>query len=224
MSSRRPSRPGTTATVLSVAALLGSGLLAGCSGDESAEPASESSVSESSDAGASAAAEESEAAEASEAAATDDAADEGGAEVEDLPLPKAPKARDTPDGRKAFTEFVIERWGYALTTNDATAMSDLSAQGSTCQGCKQLEKELAQRRKQGWNVDFPGATVDKITVKPAGAPTTFEATAVIDIPASRSYFEDGTYRNENEAFKNAEFIVAMKLTKARYTLVSFRVA
>ncbi|QIK66942.1 hypothetical protein G7072_11840 [Nocardioides sp. HDW12B] len=223
MSTRRAPRPGTTATVLTVAALLGSGLLAGCSGDEPAEPTSESSASESSDADASASAEESEAAEASEAAATDDA-DDAGAAAEDLPLPKAPKARNTPDGRKAFTEFVIERWGYALTTNDATAMSDLSARGSTCQGCKELAQELAQRRKEGWNVDFPGAAVDRITVKPAGAPATFEATAVIDIPASRSYFEDGTYRNENEAFENAEFVVTMKLTKTRYTLASFRVA
>ena len=103
-------------------------------------------------------------------------------------------------------------------------MSDLSAKGSTCQGCKELEKELAQRRKQEWAVDFPGATVDKITVKGAGAPATFESTAVIDIPASRSYFEDGTYRNENDAFKNAEFVVGMKYTKARYVLLSYRVA
>ena len=61
-------------------------------------------------------------------------------------------------------------------------------------------------------------------MKGAGAPATFESTAVIDIPASRSYFEDGTYRNENEAFKNAEFVVGMKYTKARYVLLSYRVA
>ena len=227
MSTRRAPRPGTTATALAVAALLGSGLLAGCSGGGSDEPSSESSATASESSGST----ESSGADGTEAAAETPAADattEDTAEETDvaaeLPLPKAPKARNTPDGRKAFTEFVIQRWGYALTTNDAGAMSDLSAKGSTCQGCKELEKELAQRRKEGWNVDFPGAAVDKITVVPAGAPATFEATAVIDIPASRSYFEDGTYRNENDAFKNAKFIAAMKYTKTRYTLVSFRVA
>ncbi len=221
MSTRRAPRPGTTATALAVAALLGSGLLAGCSGGGSDEP--EASASESASESASATAS----AGASETPGAEAAGDDEGAETEvaeDLPLPRPPKARNTPDGRKAFTEFVIERWGYALTTNDAGAMSDLSAKGSTCQGCKELGKELAQRRKEGWNVDFPGAAVDRITVKPAGAPATYEATAVIDIPASRSYFEDGTYRNENEAFKDAKFVVAMRYTKTRYTLVSFRVA
>lgn len=227
MSTRRSPRPGTTASVLAVAALLGSGLLAGCSGSGSEEPTSETSA-DATESGGSAGATESAGAEetpaAEEATGGSDDTAEATDVAEELPLPKAPKARNTPEGRKAFTEFVIQRWGYALTTNDAGAMSDLSARGSTCQGCKELEKELAQRRKEGWNVDFPGAAVDTITVKPAGAPATYEATAVIDIPASRSYFEDGTYRNENEAFKNAKFVAAMKYTKARYTLVSFRVA
>jgi hypothetical protein len=231
MSTRRSPRPGTTASFLAVAALLGSGLLAGCSGSGSEEPTSETSADATESGGSagtteSAGAEETPATEGATEGATDESDDTAEATdvADELPLPKAPKARNTPDGRKAFTEFVIQRWGYALTTNDAGAMSDLSARGSTCQGCKELEKELAQRRKEGWNVDFPGAAVDRITVKPAGAPATYEATAVIDIPASRSYFEDGTYRNENEAFKNAKFIAAMKYTKARYTLVSFRVA
>lgn len=215
---RRP-RSAPATSLLTVAVLLGVGVLAGCSGDE---PASDSTDATS--------ASPSESPSESPAA-TDESASQGTAEAEEAAdesaeptLPKAPKARDTPDGRKAFTEFVVERWGYALATNEASAVSDLSAKGSSCQGCKELEKELAQRSKQGWSVDFPGATVDKITVKGAGAPATFESTAVIDIPASRSYFEDGTYRNENEAFKNAKFVVGMKYTKARYVLLSYRVA
>ena len=212
---RRP-RSGPVTSLLSVAALLGVGVLAGCSGDE---PSSDST-----DAASSSPTETPS--ESSEASAPEDSADAEAAadDSEELTLPKAPQARNTPEGRKAFTEFVVERWGYALATNEASAVSDLSAKGSSCRGCQELEKELAQRRKQEWAVDFPGASVDKITVKGAGVPATFEATAVIDIPASRSYFEDGTYRNENEAFKNAEFIVGMRYTKARYVLVSYRVA
>lgn len=212
---RRP-RSARATSLLTVAVLLGVGVLAGCSGDE---PASDST--EAADASPTESTGESPSASASEGLAE---AEEAADETEEPTLPKAPKARNTPDGRKAFTEFVVERWGYALATNEATAVSDLSAKGSSCQGCKELEKELAKRSKQKWAVDFPGATVDKITVKGAGAPATFESTAVIDIPASRSYFEDGTYRNENEAFKNAEFVVGMRYTKARYVLLSYRVA
>lgn len=221
LTATRRRRPAPVTSLLTVAVLLGVGLLAGCSGDD---PASDST----NEAGAS----PSESTSESTGAAPSESASEGTAEAEEAAdeseeepaLPQAPKARNTPDGRKAFTEFVVERWGYALATNDASAVTDLSAKGSSCQGCKELEKELAKRSKQEWAVDFPGATVDKITVKGAGAPATFESTAVIDIPASRSYFEDGTYRNENEAFKNAEFVVGMKYTQARYVLLSYRVA
>ncbi len=217
---RRP-RSAPVTSLLTVGVLLGVGVLAGCSGDEPASDSTDAtSATPSESPGASAGASPAESASEGTAEA-EEAADESD---EELALPKAPKARNTPDGRKAFTEFVVERWGYALATNDAAAVTDLSAKGSSCQGCRQLEKELAKRSKQEWAVDFPGATVDKITVKAAGAPATFESTAVIDIPASRSYFEDGTYRNENEAFKNAEFIVGMKFTKARYVLLSYRVA
>ena len=220
-----PCRPsaGPLPSLLTVVALLGSGLLAGCSGDDAAEEpggpstaASDGGTSDTTDAASPfvspSTSEESADAEAAAA----------GQEV-DVPLPKAPRPRNTPDGRKAWTEFVVERWGYALATNEASALADLSAKGSTCQGCRELDKELDKRRKQGWSVDFPGASVEKTTVKGAGAPATFEATAVIDIPASRSYFEDGTYRNENEAFENSDFVVRMKYTKTRYVLLSFRV-
>jgi hypothetical protein len=217
LTATRRRRPAPVTSLLTAAVLLGVGLLAGCSGDEPASDSTEATSESPS---------ESASASPTESASEGTAEAEGAADdsEEEPALPKAPKARNTPDGRKAFTEFVVERWGYALATNEASAVTDLSAKGSSCQGCKELEKELEKRSKQEWAVDFPGATVDKITVKAAGAPATFESTAVIDIPASRSYFEDGTYRNENEAFKNAEFVVGMKYTEARYVLLSYRVA
>jgi hypothetical protein len=185
--------------------------LAGCGGDDGAEPDSEPSVSPSDT--------ESE----SPSPSVSEASDEGEeAEVDEVfPLPKAPPAKNTPASREAFTEFVVDRWGYALATNEADAVTDLSPQGSPCKGCADLEKELQNRRKEGWNVDFPGATVKKVTVEPAGPAQTFDSVATIDIPASRSYFADGAYRNDNEAHRNAEFAVQMRWAGGRYLLLSY---
>jgi hypothetical protein len=154
--------------------------------------------------------------------ATESAAEETAETVEEaFPLPKPPKAADTPAARTAFTEFVVARWGYALATNEAEAVAELSPEGSPCKGCPELEKELRKRSKEGWNVDFPGAEVNKVTVKPAGPPRTFDAVATIDIPESQSYFEDGTFRNENKAFDDAEFAVQMRWNGKRYLLLSY---
>ena len=139
-------------------------------------------------------------------------------------LPKAPAAKDTEAGRQAFAEFVVERWGYALRTNDASALSDLSPRSGPCQGCKELESELKKRKKQGWYVDFPGARVGKVAVVAGDEPGVHVATATINVPASESYFEDGELRNENEARKGAQFEVRMRLDGKRFVLLAFRVA
>ncbi len=138
-------------------------------------------------------------------------------------LPKAPAAKDTEAGRQAFAEFVIERWGYALRTNDASALSDLSPGSGPCQGCKELESELKKRKKQGWYVDFPGARVAKVDVVAGDEPGVQVATATINVPASESYFKDGELRNENEARKGAKFEVRMRLDGKRFVLLAFRV-
>jgi len=72
-----------------------------------------------------------------------------------------------------------------------------------------LRRELAEREREGWYVDFPGAEVGSITVRPGGQPATWIARAEVDIPASRSYFDDGTFRNDSEAHEGAAFEVAM---------------
>ena len=142
-------------------------------------------------------------------------------------LPKAPPAKDNDAGRQAFAELVVERWGYALRTNDATALTELSPQAGLCQGCAELRSELRQRSKQGWYVDFPGAKVVKVDVAPTDDPTddpgTHLARATINVPASESKFEDGAVRNENEARKGATFEVRMLLNGKRYSLLAFSV-
>jgi hypothetical protein len=145
----------------------------------------------------------------------------------DPKLPREPAAKDTEAGRQAYAEFVVDRWSYALATNDASAVTDLSPEGALCQGCPELRAELRTRVKEGWYVDFPGAEVDeKIRLAPApeGEPGVTVATATIDIPASTSYFEDGEVRNENKARKGATFEVRMRLDGKRYSLLAFSVS
>jgi hypothetical protein len=180
--------------------------LSGCSGDSDDSSASDPSPSES----------------ASESSTTPSASPTTSPSP-DPELPKAPAAKDTQAGRQAFAEFVIERWGYALTTNDAEALTGLSPKSAPCQGCRELEAELTKRKKQRWYVDFPGAEVVKVTVAPGDLPGVQVATAKIDVPASQSYFEDGELRNENEARKGATFEVRMRLDGKRFVLLAFRV-
>jgi hypothetical protein len=142
-------------------------------------------------------------------------------------LPKAPPAKDDEAGQKAFAEFVIDRWGYALATNDASAMTELSPPSGPCGGCPELEAELKKRKKQGWYVDFPGAKITELTVGPSAQPELQPemrvATASINVPASKSYFKNGELRNENDAHKGATFEVQMRLDGKHYVLLAFRV-
>jgi hypothetical protein len=137
--------------------------------------------------------------------------------------PRRPQSKNTPKGRKDFAVFVIERWGYALATNNATAVAALAPKGTTCQGCRQLRAELAKRKERGWFVDFPGADVKRVKVVPGDTPGVWVATARISVPASRSYFEDGTYRNDNDAHPNVDFTVRMRHQAGRFVLLAFTI-
>lgn len=136
--------------------------------------------------------------------------------------PKQPRATDTAAGRRAFAEFVVAAWGHALRTNDAGPVTGLSPAGQPCQGCKELAAELRKRKKQGWYVDFPGAEVRRVVLGGAGAPATYLARATVDIPRSISYFDDGTFRNDNDAHRGATFEVRMRFDKKRWSLLAFR--
>jgi hypothetical protein len=127
-------------------------------------------------------------------------------------------------GRRAFASYVVASWGYALSTNKATALTGLSpSKKQQCRGCKELSTELARRAKEGWHVDFPGATVKKTTLASDG--DRILATTTADIPASKSYFDDGTFRNDNEAHAGAKFLIDLRIDgeakKRRYVLLAF---
>ena len=129
-------------------------------------------------------------------------------------------------GQKAFAEYVVASWGYALSTNDATAVTGLSpSKKEQCRGCKELAAELRKRDNEGWHVAFPGASVRKTTLKRED--DRILATTVADLPASESYFDDGTFRNDNEAHRGAKFLIDLRIDgqgkKQRYALLAFSV-
>ena len=198
-------RPRAATTAAAAAAFLLAASVTGCSGDTDEPEASEGTSSPST----------------SESTPSSSPSPTSSPEPK---LPKAPPAKDTAAGREAFAEFVIARWGYALRTNDATALTELSPESGLCEGCAELQAELKKRKKEGWYVDFPGAKVVKLRVEPGEEPGVQVATATINVPASESYFDDGELRNENDAHKGATFEVRMRLDGKRYVLLAFRVS
>ena len=127
-------------------------------------------------------------------------------------------------GQKAFAEYVVASWGYALATNDATAVTGLSpSKKQQCRGCKELAAELRKRTKEKWHTEFPGADVRRTIVKRDG--DRILATTLADIPASQDYFEDGSFRNDNEAHRGARFLIDLAVDgqakKRRFVLLAF---
>lgn len=135
--------------------------------------------------------------------------------------PRPPEARIGPLGQKAFARHVIDAWGYALRTNDAAPVLDLSPAKAPCQGCASLARELRKRKQQGFHVEFTGAKVKKLTVKVVDGVATAEAT--VSIPTSRTVNDDGLVLEENPAIRQAGFEVRMRYVKPSYRLVSFTV-
>jgi hypothetical protein len=191
-----------------VAAVALSGL-AGCSGDSSKPSASASSTSTS--------ATSSESSSPSPSASTTPAA-------EKPTRPAKPAFAPGDKGHKAFAAYVVASWGDALRTNDATAVTGLSpSKKEQCRGCKDLATELKRRAKDGWHVEFPGASVKRTTLGREG--DRILATTVADIPASQSYFDDGTFRNDNDAHRGAKFLIDLRIDgtakKRHYVLLAF---
>jgi hypothetical protein len=140
--------------------------------------------------------------------------------------PSRPTFAPGDKGQREFAEYVVASWGYALATNDATALTGLSpSKKEQCRGCKELTAELARRDKAGWHVAFPGATVRHTTLKRED--DRILATTVADIPASQSYFDDGSFRNDNDAHRGARFLVDLRIDgqakKRHYVLLAFSV-
>lgn len=138
--------------------------------------------------------------------------------------PSEPKFRNNRAGKRAFVSYIIDGWGYALQTNDASVLLDAAGK-KPCRGCDSLRKELSQRDKEEWYVQFPGADVRKVTFRADGPVEV--ATAVADIPESRSFFEDGTFRNDNKAHKRAKFVIDIRADgqgkRRHWTLLAFSI-
>lgn len=136
--------------------------------------------------------------------------------------PAAPRPVPGRAGQRAFARHVMDLWGYALRTNDVKPLAALGAGKKACAGCAALGRELAQRRRQGWTVDFPGVDVRKLTVANQGDVRV--ARAKVDIAESDSFNADGSFRNTNPAHAGATFVVQMRFVSKRYRLVSFTVS
>jgi hypothetical protein len=138
--------------------------------------------------------------------------------------PERPKFAEGRKGKRAFVEYIVDGWGYGLQTNDPSVLIKASGR-KPCRGCGALRSELKQREKERWYVQFPGAKVRKVTFRPDGPIEV--ATAIVDIPASTSFFDDGTFRNDNKARKGARFLIDIradgKRKKRQWTLVAFSI-
>lgn len=136
--------------------------------------------------------------------------------------PEPPQARKGAAGQKSFALFVMDAWSWSLRSNDASPLLAVSpSRKQPCDGCASLDKELTARARQGWYVDFPGLDVAGTRLRQSG--DTVVATSRVAIPESDSYEDDGSYRSTSPAHEDATFTVTMRLTKAGYRLVSFRV-
>lgn len=138
--------------------------------------------------------------------------------------PDEPRFRGSGAGKRDFVRYIIDGWGYALQTNDASVLLDASGK-KPCRGCDTLRSELRERKKEGWSVDFPGAKVRKVKIRRDGPVEV--ATATVDIPSSQSFFDDGTLRNDNKARKRVPFLIDIRADgrnkKRRWTLVAFSI-
>jgi hypothetical protein len=209
-SRRRPSARSTRAHRLSVhVGLTAAALVLGaCAGDAS-EPASDPGES-----GSPSSAETSESLTVSPSPTASPTPDK----------PREPRFRDNRAGKRAFVKYIIDGWGYALQTNDPSVLLDASGR-KPCRGCVPLRRELRQRAKDEWYVDFPGARLRKVTFRADGPVEV--ATAIAGIPESQSFFEDGTVRNDNKARKRVRFVLDIRPDgqgkRRHWTLLAFSV-
>jgi len=133
-----------------------------------------------------------------------------------------PSGHEERAGQEAFATYVVEAWAYALATNDGSLLTDVSAGRKPCQGCKELETELAQRTKDGWSVYPFDVTIDKIKLVRSRLGTT--ARVRFDVPETRSFFDDGSLRNTSPAHVGATFTVSLRLEKKEYQLLGFAIS
>ena len=93
---------------------------------------------------------------------------------------------------------------------------------------RQGAREQIERRATGAGGEVLGAAAEGF----AGGGGALDAgvevgTVVVDIPESQSFFEDGTFRNDNEAHKGATFLIDLRADgqgkKQHWTLLAFSI-
>lgn len=138
-----------------------------------------------------------------------------------LPTMPAEARERTAAGRDAFVRHVIDLWAHALATNDATALRALAPQ-RRCDGCAALTRELEGRRTEGWYVALHGVEVRAVSGPrrvASGQPVTVVAT--VDIPATFSLNDDGTYRTSNPSHTGASFEVDVAWLRGGFRLLGY---
>ena len=133
-------------------------------------------------------------------------------------VPEPPPGTNDRHGRTAFAEYVLEAWIYALNTNDPKPLLSVSGR-RPCDGCGTLVAELKKRKEQGWHVALQGVRVASTRISQSGS--TSRALLSVEIPASSSYNDDGTFRAINPAHPGSRFTVEMTHTDGRFRLESF---
>ena len=139
--------------------------------------------------------------------------------------PEQPDFRQGTEGQEAFARYVVKSWAFALTTNDAKPLVDLSAGKKQCQGCAALVRELGKRKDEGWSVYPFEVSVDRVKLIQSDLGTTARVT--FDVPETRSFFDDGRLRNATPATDNAVFTVSLRVegkkAKRAYRLIGFTI-
>ena len=178
---------------------------AGCSGGEASQAHSDSTPSSGTSAGP----------RPDEASPGPSTGREDGAVVE---VPQPPAGRDDRRGRAAFAEYVLQAWVHALNTNDPQALLAVSGD-RPCGGCRQLAAELESRAAAGWSVALEDVRVASSRVRREAG--TSRVLLSVSLPASDTFFEDGSYRSTNPAHPRSTFEVEMTYTDRRYRLDAF---
>lgn len=136
------------------------------------------------------------------------------------PMPEPPRPRPGPKGQRAFAQHVMASWAWALQANDAAPLLEAGRSAKRpCEGCRELDRELRKRDRQGWYVDLPALAVERTRLRRDGDQVV--ARSRVDIPESDTYFYDGSFRSTNPAHDDATFLVRMRKAADRYVLVSF---
>jgi len=143
----------------------------------------------------------------------------------EVEAPEVPAFSKGTDGQQAFAEYVVQSWAYALSTNNATPLADVSAGKKPCQGCTELVEELDARESDGWSVYPFEVTVNRVKLIQSALGTTARVT--FDVPETRSFFDDGSFRNSTPATSDAVFTVSMRVegekAQRAYRLIGFTI-